>query len=374
MINFTRALQEAGHEVHLIVASEMPLMGRFARMSKTTITQLPAILIVLGDLVRLGCMLWTGAVTFARTIGRPSPEFVYERAAVMQSLTSFHAAKRRSFRVVEANGILSRETGSDRNALRFEALARAIERHVFRKADLLVVVSASLKREVIEFAGVPDGRVLVVPNGVDSAILDIDLDRRGNRTIGFVGQLSHWQRLDGLVEALARIGNENPDLVPNVEIIGDGPARAPLTQRIDELKLNNCVQVLGRMPQDEAFARMASWSIGFAGHEKSSSAEMYHSPLKLYEYAGLGLDVVCTSTSDASALAECGLRIELYGEDRSLDEALLAALGLPARTINEISSVRESVARAHSWSQRVSLVTTAISRWHQDATKRGGSA
>jgi len=361
ILNFTTALADAGHSTRLIVASQMPFMGRFSRIPTAAFARSSDAKLLVADGIRLLCALWTGAHTFMRTIGRPAPGLIYERSAVMQSLSSFHAAKARSFRVVEVNGILSRETAGDRNALKLEGVARAIERHVFRSADLLVAVSENLKVEIIEFAGIASEKIIVVPNGIAEELVLIERNRDvGPTTIGFVGQLSLWQRLDRLVEAIARLRDTLPSDAPLVEIIGDGPARPILEKLIGELGLEHQVLLLGRMPQVDAFARMASWTVGFAGHEKSTSAAMYHSPLKIYEYAGLGLDVVCTDSRDARELAHSGLRVEFYGDERPLDEALIAAIGLPSEQSHETEGRRRSLAESHGWAQRVSLVLDAV--------------
>lgn len=350
ILSFTSALRTLGWSVRLIVASSMPFMARFSRMSPRAVAASSPTRLVIGDLVRLASAVWTGLITFGRTVGRPRPSLIYERAAVMQSLSSFHAAKALAPRVVEVNGILSRETAHDRRALRFERLASAIERHVFRRATLLVAVSESLKSEIVSFARVPADRILVVPNGIDETLASTPLPAERGPVIGFVGTLSGWQRLDLLLESIAL----SPSL--RVEIIGDGLERERLEELAHRTGLADRVIFHGRREQADAFALMRSWRIGFAGHEKSSSSVMYHSPLKLYEYAAFGLDVVATESADARALRASGLRVEFYGRDRPLADAIAAALALPDRSSTDVESLRARLIAEHGWTTRVRQV------------------
>ena len=121
ILSFTDALRVREYSVTVLQASSMPLMGRFSKMDPMTVARASSAKLVAGDLVRLASMFWTGSVTFLRTAGRPRPAFIYERASVMQSLSSFHAWKLFVPRVVEVNGILSRETAGDRRGGRARA-------------------------------------------------------------------------------------------------------------------------------------------------------------------------------------------------------------------------------------------------------------
>jgi glycosyltransferase involved in cell wall biosynthesis len=368
IVSFVRALRENGHAVRLLLASDLPLMGRFSTVRQSDYAAASPMKVRVADVVRMGAAVWTGANVFWRLRERPAPDLIYERVAVLQSLTSFHPAKRRAIRVVEANGILSRETAHDRKVLRAEKLAAALERHVLRRADLVVAVSAGLRDELVRFAGLNREAVLVVPNGVSSETVALPrVMRDGEVVIGFVGSIVKWQHLDRFLEtvaeALPRLDEAAGGKRVVVEIIGDGAEYRTLVDVVARLNLGDRVRLLGRLPHEEALTRMTEWNIGFAGHEKSSSDRMYHSPLKVYEYAALGLAVVCTYSDDASALQRSGVPTYFYSDQESLSFALGAAvLGESAVTPEAIAERRATIARDHSWNERLGRVLDAARR------------
>jgi glycosyltransferase involved in cell wall biosynthesis len=365
IVSFVEALRRNGHSVRLLLASDLPFMGRFSQVRQSDYAAASPLKVRIADVVRMGAAVWTGANVFWRLRKEPAPDLIYERVAVLQSLTSFHPAKRRAIRVVEANGILSRETAHDRKVLRAEKLAAALERHVLRRADLVVAVSAGLRDELVRFAGLKQDAVLVVPNGVSTATVAMPrIVRDDEVVIGFVGSIVKWQHLDRFLEtfadALPRLDEAAGGKRVVVEIIGDGAEFRTLVDAVERLNLGERVRLLGRLPHEEALTRMTEWNIGFAGHEKSSSDRMYHSPLKVYEYAALGLATVCTYSDDASALQRSGVPTYFYSDQESLSFALAAAvLGESVVTAEAIAERRETIARDHSWSERLGRVLDA---------------
>lgn len=275
----------------------------------------------------------------------------------MQSLSSFHPGKRRSFRIVESNGIMSRETSRDRKALVLERLASALERHAYKRADMVVAVSSALADEVARFAGVDRRKVIVIPNavplGLPAALEKADTDdATAGAVLGFAGSVVEWQQLDVLLEAHSECGLD----APRIEIIGDGPELPKLKKLVSEAGSSAKVKFLGRLPQSEVYAVMSRWTIGFAGHKSTSSDHMYHSPLKLYEYAGMGLGVICTQSEDAIALRSSGMPVWSFTSKQELSD-LLASMHSKAETIREYRQGDiENVQRDHSWMSRVDRV------------------
>lgn len=364
IVAFVDALRQAGIQVRTILASDLPFLSRFARVQQSDYVGAAGWKIHAADAIRVGAAIWSGVCVFAMSATAPAPSVIYERLAVLQSLSSFHRFKRRATRVVEANGILSRETSQDRKVLRAERLASALERHVLRRADLVIAVSTALKTELVQHAGINPSKVLVVPNGVGDAFFEaVRQERSPDRlTIGFVGSVVAWQHLDEFLEVVHDVRRDLTDEgTIAVEIIGEGGDLARLERLVADRGWTDSVTFLGRLPHEEALERMRSWDLGFAGHRRSSSASMYHSPLKLYEYAALGLVIVCTPSADATALAASGGALHTFEDRSELEGALRSALASVARsTAEETAERRESVRRSHSWRARTELVMRTV--------------
>ncbi|WP_072803502.1 glycosyltransferase [Rhodococcoides yunnanense] len=359
ILSFIEGARQEGHLVRRFLVSEFPLMARFSKVSQSDYQGSSAIRVWIADIVRIAAAIWCGGNVFLRTLCSGSPDIIYERVAVLQSLSSFHARKRRAFRVVEANGILARETALDRKVLKSIRLATWLEQRVLRRADLVVAVSDALKTELIEYSGLHPSAILVVPNGVSSKLGAIKRSSSDGVTIGFAGSVVAWHHLDELFDAvkwvnLERVGSGLQPI--RLEVVGDGPELGALKAKVVSDELSGVVTMLGKLDQASTYERMATWNFGFAGHRKSSSSAMYHSPLKLYEYAALGLGILCTDSSDASSLKECGVEMRIHAGGASVREQLSSLIQAPRQSESNISAIRKSVVKEHSWEARVATV------------------
>ncbi|RFA22530.1 glycosyltransferase [Subtercola boreus] len=375
IVNFVKALESRRFAVRTVLASDMPFMARFSTIRQSDYTAASDAKVRLADAVRVGAAVWTGLNVFLETIRSPAPFMIYERIAVLQSMTSFHARKGRAIRVVEANGVLSRETAHDRHVLKAERLAAFLERRVLRRAAVVVAVSEPLKRELVEFAAIPEAKVLVLPNGVSSALTVIPLARpAGSIIIGFVGSIVKWQHLDQLLLTFASIlpALEEAHGIPvMLEIIGDGAEYSFLEKLIRTNQLGDSAVLLGRLSHKEVLERMSSWTLGFAGHEKSSSRAMYHSPLKVYEYAALGLGIVCTYSDDAASLTAVGVPVHFYEDQRSLADSLEQAVAdAVGEGLEDINQRRSLVGKTHSWESRADQLLSFTAQIQKTQVKR----
>jgi glycosyltransferase involved in cell wall biosynthesis len=80
-------------------------------------------------------------------------------------------------------------------------------------------------------------------------------DRQETRVI-CVGRLSAEKGQLGLVEAFAKAHAKNPSL--RLSLVGDGPTRARVTARIEELALGHLVEMTGSLPEAETLKRIAT--------------------------------------------------------------------------------------------------------------------
>lgn len=370
ILGMIAALQREGVDVVLRVASDFPGMSRFARVRESDYVGASTAKVVVADIVRIVAAIWCGLNVLVRSFGRSNDvEVLYERLSVFQSLSSFHVAKRRAVRVVEANGILTRETAVDRKVLVLSGLAGWLERRVLRRADVVVAVSEALATELSKYADVPRERILVIPNGADPGLAEVSLPpvRAASPRIGFVGAVVPWQRLDKLLAAVALLGEREGGggRGASVQIIGDGPALQPLKLLAAELGIDDQVDFVGGVPHGRAMELLREWSIGYAGHEKSSSAVMYHSPLKLYEYAALGLHIMCSPSADAAQLAADGASIAAFPSSDDGVEPVLTALTAAIRAAASDTGAartrrRVAVFDHHTWDARARLLLNTV--------------
>lgn len=354
--NFVSAMERKGLKVRVLLANEAPGLGglRSAPEGGGSNPNLPKRFVI--DCIRIASALWSGLWVAAKS-RQTSPQLIYERTAVFQHLTCFHSQRKKAICVVESNGIMSIETARDRNAILFTSLARAIEKRVYRRADLVIAVSTPLSSEILEFATISAEKILVIPNAVPQDMLNITPKPSITFVIGFVGALVPWQNLELLLQAVAET---SVDDTIEVRIIGEGKSVAELSELSLLLGISTKVSFLGRLSRVNTLKEMASWTVGYSGHVATSSSEMYHSPLKLYEYAALGLGIIATHSEDAAALIRSGVTIWEASSKSSVVDAIHEAYNLWKTGYLPATEVAKIIQQQHSWDSRIQPVLSLI--------------
>ena len=113
-------------------------------------------------------------------------------------------------------------------------------------AELIIVLNNE-HRQMVRRDYRYQGRVLVMPNGVDADFFKVTRRPTGPATLKllFVGRLSPHKNLAALIEALGAIKREI-----TLDIIGDGECHSELRMLIADRKLTN-VRLHGRLSRDE---------------------------------------------------------------------------------------------------------------------------
>jgi glycosyltransferase involved in cell wall biosynthesis len=127
---------------------------------------------------------------------------------------------------------------------RFFPLFKAIMREAGRRADLIVTVSESSRRDIIEHMHVASDRtdrVVAIPEGVSSDYQPAARLPKPHQTILYVGRMDPYKNVVRLVEAFAEVHKLS---VPNtrLQIIGPRDERYPQVEhRIRELNIGSAV-------------------------------------------------------------------------------------------------------------------------------------
>ncbi len=125
-----------------------------------------------------------------------------------------------------------------------------------RQADAVVAVSQHLADACIEL-GVRPQRVRVVYDGVNETLFHPGSQSEARRAINhdtsepivlFVGQLVPVKGIEMLIDACAILTANGQSF--RTLVVGDGPLRLSLQERIDRLKLQQHVHLLGPKPHD----------------------------------------------------------------------------------------------------------------------------
>ena len=141
---------------------------------------------------------------------------------------------------------------------------RKAQRFVARRAGAVITPSHYLKNLVIGW-GVPSERVHVIENGArpkpetrltrEDARARLELD--GDPILISAGRLVPWKGYEHIIDSMPAILRDHPRA--RLLIAGSGPCETALLERVQKLKLDDAVQLLGaRAPTDLAMYLCAS--------------------------------------------------------------------------------------------------------------------
>lgn len=257
-------------------------------------------------------------------------------------LPAFAAKRLRGARVLlsvqDIHPDLAIESGILRNpaGIRF---ARSLEKWVYGLADRVVVISEGFRRNLLA-KGVPDPKMRVIPNWVDTEFLrPLDKDNFVSRKFGFDGKfvlmysgtisISSDLALASVLEA-ARVLASEKDIV--IAIAGEGLRKDALRARAAALGLRNVV-FLPFQPYGDLPALLASADVLLVPLDGGKF--QLSVPSKLYNFMAAGRPILGLSTPGsevAGVLGErqCGLAVS--PEDAvGIASAVRALKGSPDR-------------------------------------------
>ncbi len=123
------------------------------------------------------------------------------------------------------------------------------EKSTINLADLTISNSQAGKEILISREKVTEDKVKVIYNGIDSKEidnssnkdLDINIDKKNNHVLGFIGRLNKQKGLKYLIKALAKLKQKNINLI----IIGEGPEKDNLKKLSKELEIEDNIYFVG---------------------------------------------------------------------------------------------------------------------------------
>ena len=134
---------------------------------------------------------------------------------------------------------------------RLTELRRRVEKLVSRQADKIIVPSKYLKGIVSNWLPDP-AKIQVVYNSFEPIRLDLDresvkarLNLTSSRVLTTAGRLVPWKGILNLIELVPELLKFYPNL--RFFILGDGPERQKLTEKISKLNLNGVVSLIGQV-------------------------------------------------------------------------------------------------------------------------------
>jgi glycosyltransferase involved in cell wall biosynthesis len=195
-----------------------------------------------------------------------------------------------------------------------------------RWCALTTHVGAEGRQRMIELRAAPAARIVVVPNGIDTARFRPDAEARSamraalgvrpsERLVLNVGRLVPEKAQDLLLRAFASLP---PGTEARLLIAGEGPRRAAIQRQIAELNLNQRATLLGARGDIPALLNAADLFV--------LSSEIEGMPIALGEALACGCPVVATDAPGVGDLIDDRASLVARGDAIALRAAMLRAL------------------------------------------------
>ncbi len=234
-------------------------------------------------------------------------------------------------------------------------MAERLERKLYRQAAGVTGQSAEIIAAVQKC--VPDVRAQVITNGVEPARFGRDRpDDAARALLGsehgpifiFAGLLGLAQGLDQILDLAVSLPPERPG---RFVLVGEGPAREPLAERIDREKIHR-VKIIPPQPRDRIPALLACADVALISLGMSIPGAV---PSKIYEAMASSLPILLIADGEPARRvqdAACGLAaapgdtaaIRGAFDRLSTDAALRKQLGAAGRIAAETTYNRMQIA------------------------------
>lgn len=236
-------------------------------------------------------------------------------------------------------------------------LTRALETHLFKRANAVTTICEGLKKDIVE-RGIMENKVTVIANGVDITRFftigesDVDLQKKyhleGHLVLGFAGSFYAYEGLELLIKAMPRILLEVPDA--RLMLIGGGPQKDYLQKLASGLGLDDKIIFTGRVPHAEVH-RYYSLVDMFIYPRLSMRLTELVTPLKPLEAMAQGRLVVASDVGGHKELihhGETGILFEA-GNIKSLTTAVVDLLQHRERWPGQRVAARRYVEHERDW-------------------------
>lgn len=287
-----------------------------------------------------------------KSVTAAGADFVYERYAIFAVAGAWFAHRRKLPLLLEVNYTSMSPLVRKRSRLLLP-LARRIDAWLFRRATVIVVVSSTLRDQLVTDYQVPPAKLLVVPNAADPKLFHPLIEPVAEingvalahkKVIGFVGSFTPWHGLSLFLEAFKRVAQTHPDAL--AVLVGDGPQKKEIERKAAEYGLAKRVLFTGAIEHQRLMHYVAAFSLGVMPDSND-----YGSPMKIFEYMALGKPVVVPDYAPLLDVVTDGCEGKIFRKQdaHALASCIDAYLSDPAALAEAGRKARESVETRYNW-------------------------
>jgi PEP-CTERM/exosortase A-associated glycosyltransferase len=241
-------------------------------------------------------------------------------------------------------------------------LTRAMETYAVRHVDAVTTICEGLRTDILA-RGIPQQKVTVIPNAVNTDSFTIDPDRDlllakdlgldGKIVLGFIGSFYAYEGLNILLEALPAMLSKNPNI--RVLLVGGGPQDTKLKALAGRLGVQDKVIFAGRVPHDQVQRYYSLVDVLVYPRLRMRLTDLV-TPLKPLEAMAQGRLIVASGVGGHNELIKDGNNGVLFeaGNPTALAGKLLDLLNTPERWPALRDTARRFVETERNWRVSVS--------------------
>ncbi|HEX3048121.1 MAG TPA: glycosyltransferase [Bacillota bacterium] len=287
------------------------------------------------------------------------PDFVYQRLSAADASGAILTRKLKIPLVLEYNGSEVWAFDNWGTSLKYRETALKAETLSLLSAQLIVVVSEALRDELI-LRGIPVGKIVTYPNGIDPSRFNpgrfskqdlADLrNKYGIRADAmvatFIGTFGAWHGIEVLAQAIRRLVDEEESwLIQNrlhFLLVGDGSKMPLVRESLAGQKYQPYYTLTGLVAQDQGPLYLAASDILLSPHVANrDGSRFFGSPTKLFEYMAMGKGIVASDLEQIGQILKCSFRADALPKGPPQNgQPELAVLGQPGAIADLISGIR----------------------------------
>lgn len=228
-------------------------------------------------------------------------------------------------------------------------------------SDRIFTFSSQLK-EQLTGCGVPEDKIIVNPCGFDPNHFHPNLDAswiikkyglHNKFIVGFSGTFGYYHGISFFANSLKYIAKQIPNTV--FLFVGDGEYRAQLDEIVKRDNIENRTIITGFVPYETVPYYLSACDVLVSPCiNNEDGTEFFNSPLKNFEYMGLGKPIVATAVGQQKEIFTDRFNALLVEErnPEAIAEAIVEIYKNPdlASSIGQ-NALREALEK-HTWSHR----------------------
>lgn len=221
--------------------------------------------------------------------------------------------------------------GITETSLRYRGV-HFLEDIALKGADLCCVICDALKDELLA-RGIPEEKIVIVPNGVDVRAFvpgppNVDLQRRlglqDKIVMGYIGSFFHYEGLHLLVQAMAGLTADFPDL--RLLLVGEGEVTPILKKMAQDSGIVDKVLFPGRIAHAEISEYYRLYDFMALPRMDTRETRLV-TPLKPLEIMGMGKPLIASDIGGHREIVTEGMNAILF-ESENVQDLIAKCRGL----------------------------------------------